>query len=167
MRKVVTACALMAATQVAAQEGAVANNTAFGDWVVACEAVSTAQTSCRILQTQQNADTGALVAQFIAYPQPEGGALLVAQMPIGVYLPGGAVFRAAEDEEAEQQGMVWQRCFGQICEAALALDAEAVANLTASGRILFGYQANPGEPAVITAVDVSTFAEALDAIRPQ
>ena len=143
------------------------NNASFGDWRVVCEAVSTTRTACRIVQSQRIAESGDLVAQFVAYPLSEGAALFVAQVPIGVYLPGGAVYRPAEDEAAEQTQMIWQRCAGPICEAALQLSAEDVAGFAETGALVFGYQMDPGADPIITRVDVSTFAEALEAVRQE
>ncbi len=167
MRKILPVIAMLIGLPVAAPAQEVANNAQFGDWIVACEAVSTQRTSCRIVQSQSIAETGALVAKFVAYPLAEGEALLVAQVPMGVYLPGGAVFRPADDETAEQQSMIWQRCAGAICEAALQLTADNVENLAAAESIIFGYQANPGQDPIVTRVSTSAFADALNAIRQE
>ena len=147
-----------------AQDQEVVPGQAFGDWVVACEVVSTARNACRLVQTQTRSN-GAFVLQLIAYPQQDGGALLVAQVPMGAYLPSGAVYRPADDAEAPQVSMIWQRCLGEVCEAALRLDEAAVTDLTQAGQIVFGYRLNPGEEPMLTGVDVSTLADGLAAIR--
>ncbi len=166
MRKLLAGLAMTLASGASAQEGEVANNAAFGDWVVTCDAVSTQRTSCRVVQTQSRSDTGTLVIQLLGYALAEGGALLVAQVPMGVYLPGGVSFREAADEDAPQQAMVWQRCAGQICEAALQLDAVSLQALNDAEQVLFGYQPQPGSAPVIAQVNTATLIEALDATRP-
>lgn len=148
----------------AAQEGEIANNTQFGDWIVTCEAVTISRTSCRLLQELSLVESNSLVARFIAFPAAEGSAVLLAQVPMGVYLPGGAVYRFADDEEAEQREMVWQRCLGDVCEAAIALTPEELSAFTEAGSLLFGYRADVQSEPIIAEVDVSRFAEAIAAI---
>ncbi|MFO6464305.1 invasion associated locus B family protein [Jannaschia sp. KMU-145] len=160
------------AAQDATAEGAapdgpaeVANNTLFGDWLVTCEAVTVARNVCRLVQEQKLRQGDALVARLIAFPTEDGGAVLLAQVPIGVYLPGGAVFRPEDDAEADQIEMVWQRCLGDVCEAAQALDAAALEALDASGAILFGYRADVNSNPIVTRVDMTDFKTGLDALR--
>lgn len=161
--KLAALAALVAGTAQAQDD--VAQGQAFGDWIVACEAVSTTRNACRIAQSQSRSSDGSLVLQLVAYPQAQGGAVLVAQVPMGVYLPDGATFRPRNDDDADSTGMIWQRCLGNICEAALRLDADGVAAFADAGEVLFGYRMIPGEPATITTVDTSTFVTALDAVR--
>lgn len=150
----------------------IANNTAFGDWVVQCEAVTVSRTICRLVQELTRTDDNALVVRFIALPTGEGDAILLAQVPIGAYLPGGAVYRldnldaaAAEPDPAEQREMIWQRCLGDLCEAAIAVSGPEMEAFTAEGGILFGYRPDVGADPVIVRADVSRFAEAISAIR--
>lgn len=158
----------------AAQTADIANNTAFGDWIVQCEAVSVSRNVCRIVQELTLKDTDQLVVRFIALPAGEDMAILLAQVPIGAYLPGGAVYRldlgkevAAEDEAAKQREMIWQRCLGDLCEAAISISTAEMESFTSTGRILFGYRADvQGDPVIVQA-DVSRFAEAIAAIRAE
>ena len=133
MRKWMMAAAMAAGLgSGAAAQNEVANNTQFGDWIVTCEAVTVSRTTCRLLQELTLRETNTLVARFIALPAAEGSAVLLAQVPMGVYLPGGAVYRFANDEEAEQREMIWQRCLGDVCEAAFALTPEEIAPASCS-----------------------------------
>jgi invasion protein IalB len=147
------------------QTGEVANNTRFGDWLVSCQAVTVTRNVCRLVQEQILRDSNTLVARLIALPAADGGAVLLAQVPMGVYLPGGAVFRLETDEEAEQQEMIWQRCLGDVCEAAQALDAAMLEQMDAAGGILFGYRADVASEPIITRVDMTNFRAGLDALR--
>jgi invasion protein IalB len=143
----------------------IANNTAFGDWVVQCEAISVSRNICRIVQELTLVDSNDLVVRFIALPAADGTAILLAQVPIGVYLPGGAVYRLAEREEDPQREMIWQRCLGELCEAALQIEAEEMASFTEAGAILFGYRPDIEAEPVIVRADMTRFAEAIEAIR--
>lgn len=143
-----------------------ANNTPFGSWLVSCEALSVKRSVCRLTQELTLRDSGDLVVRFIAIPA-EGGAILLAQVPIGVYLPGGAVWRPAEPEDAAQHDMIWQRCLGGVCEAAQGLTEADLATLSKAGTMLFGYRMDPnGEPLVVN-VDVSQFEAGLKELRGQ
>lgn len=149
-----------------ATEADVANNSAFGDWLVNCEAVSVRRSVCRLSQELSRRDDGALVARFIAMPV-EDGVILVSQVPMGAYLPGGAVYRFAERDDLEQREMIWQRCLGDICEAAAPISTEELALFDEADAILFGYRMDLDAEPVVVRVDVSRFSEAVAAIRAQ
>ncbi|MBM9595917.1 invasion associated locus B family protein [Roseitranquillus sediminis] len=140
------------------------NNTAFGDWILSCDAVTTSRTSCRLVQEQSLRESGQLVARFIAVPVSDG-AILLAQVPMGVYLPGGAVYRFEGDDAQEQREMIWQRCAGEVCEAAAPLDEEELALFAEVEALLFGFRMAPEAEPIVLRVDISEFAEAMDAIR--
>ena len=150
----------------------VANNATFGDWVVNCVAVKTRQTTCRLVHTLTRTDEGSLIVRLVGMPAEDGSAVLFAQVPMGVYLPGSGVFRpeAADGSDAgaaaAQTQMIWQRCLGEVCEAAVALPEETLATFTETGSILFGYRMNPDAEPIIVRVDVSRFAEGMAAITP-
>lgn len=142
----------------------VANRTAFGDWVVICDAVTVKKTACRLVQEQTLRDTGELVARFVAMPVADG-VILLAQLPMGVYLPGGAVYRIEGKDDVAQNEMIWQRCAGTICEAAAPISEEELAVFAEAEALLFGFRMTAqGEP-VILRVDISQFAEAVAMIR--
>ena len=155
-----------AASDASATSQDLANGTTFGDWLVACEAISVRDTACRLVQTLTLTDGQTLVSNFITVPS-EDGAILIAQVPMGVYLPGGAVYRFAGDEDAEQREMIWQSCQGQVCEAAAPLDAEELAAMDAAGKLLFGYRIRPDADPVVVEVDVTELSEGLDALRAE
>lgn len=138
----------------------IANNTAFGDWVVFCEAVTIRRTVCQLVQELSLRDSDRMLARFVALPVEEG-AVLVAQVPMGVYLPGGAVFRFADMDEEPQREMIWQRCFGEVCEAAIPLPEEELAVFARAQAMLFGFRMDAEEEPIILRVDVSRFAEAI------
>lgn len=167
MIKMAVFSALMAASPALAQDKPedVANNTQFGDWTVTCQAVTVARNICRLVQEQKMRDTKTLVARLIAFPAENDGAVLLAQVPMGVYLPGGAVFRLEGDDEEPQQEMIWQRCLGDVCEAALALDSEMLGKMTKAGAILFGYRGDVSSEPIITRVSLEKFGEGLNALR--
>lgn len=141
-----------------------ANNTAFGDWVVSCQAATVQRNICQLVQVQTLRETGQMLARFVALPV-EDGAILLAQMPMGVYLPGGAVYRFAENEELEQREMIWQRCLGEVCEAAAPLDDDELALFGAHDAILVGFRMSAEDEPIILNVDISQFNEALTALK--
>lgn len=144
----------------------VGNNTAFGDWLVNCEAVTTTRVACSLLQELSLAESDQLIVRFIVVPAEEDAAIMLAQVPIGAYLPGGAVFRLDdEDEDVEQRSMIWQRCLGPLCEAALRLDADELARFGENEQMLFGYRPTLEADPIVVGVDISQFNTALEAIR--
>ncbi|MGB2200130.1 MAG: invasion associated locus B family protein [Pseudooceanicola atlanticus] len=147
-----------------ATEVDLANRTQFGAWIVTCEAATVRRTVCRLVQEQTLRDSGALVARFIAQPVSDG-AILLAQTPMGTYLPGGAVYRFAGNEDIEQREMIWQRCLGDVCEAAAPLDEDELALFSDNDALLFGFRMDVASDPIILNVDISQFNDALTALR--
>lgn len=142
----------------------VTNNTAFGNWIVSCEAVTVSRTACTLIQQLTLAENDELVARFVVVPVEGGEAVMLAQVPAGVWLPGGAVYRFADDETLEQREMTWQRCGDDLCEAAIGLDGAEVALFAEKDQLLFGYSVARDAQPVVVGVDISRFGEGLEAI---
>ena len=142
----------------------VANNTPFGDWRVSCDAVSVSQTFCQLVQQQSVFDTNKLAGRFAAFLAQNGGSILLVQVPIGVYLPGGAVFRLDDKDAIPQKKMVWQRCLGPICEAAILLDEATVSQMESSGAMLFGYRMDSDAKPIVLRVNLNRFGEGIEAL---
>ena len=150
------------ATEAAATD--VANNSVFGDWVMACEAVTVSRNMCRLVQEQSLRETGEMLARFIAVPVADG-VILLAQVPMGVYLPGGAVYRFEGQDDVEQREMVWQRCADTVCEAAAPVDEEELARFAEADGLLFGFRMDAQAEPIVLRVDLEQFGEAVDLIR--
>lgn len=146
------------------QNEAIANNSAFGNWLLNCEAITTADVRCRLVQLLSRAEDNALIVQFIVLAAGDGTHLLLAQTPIGVYLPGGAVYRFADNEDVEQREMIWQRCIGDICEAAIRIDEAERALFAEHDTLLFGFRVDVETDPIIVGVDISEFENALKAL---
>ncbi len=142
----------------------VANNSSFGDWVISCDAVTVRRTVCRLIQEQSMRESGELVARFVAVPVADG-VILLAQVPMGVYLPGGAVYRIAGRDDLEQREMIWQRCAADVCEAAAPVDDAELALFAEAESLLFGFRPTAESDPVILNVDISEFATAVQLIR--
>lgn len=163
---------VLSAAAVGAQDSAatstnnaeIRNGQRIGDWVVSCDAVTVRQTACRLVQEQSMRDGGALVARFIAVPVVDG-AILLAQVPMGVYLPGGAVYRFGDNEALEQRELIWQSCAGQICEAAAPLDEEELAQFESHSNILFGFRPTAEDDPVVLRVNIDGFSDAIAILR--
>lgn len=149
------------ATAQEAPAASVANGAAFGDWVVRCQALGVQQTQCNLVQELTMADTGALVARLLV-TELQGGPTLIAHVPIGAYLPSGLVYQV-EADETPQRDMIWQRCLGDICEGALALDDAEIERLS-EGTMLVGYRPAPGVDPVIVRVQMDGFGDGVAAI---
>lgn len=147
-----------------AQNEAIANNSSFGNWLLNCEAVTTADIRCRLIQQLSRSDDNALIVRMVVLPAGDGTHLLLAQTPIGVYLPGGAVYRFAENDTLEQRQMIWQRCAGQLCEAAIRIDAEELVEFEKHETLLFGYRTDVASDPIIVGVDISQFGDAVKAL---
>ncbi|WP_316016033.1 invasion associated locus B family protein [Roseobacter sp. HKCCA0434] len=144
--------------------GVIPNNASFGGWQVTCEAVGVGQTSCNLVQTLLRADDETLLLRLLVTRLGED-LVLLAQTPIGVYLPSGAVYQV-EGDDTPQRDMVWQRCLGPLCEAALALDEEEIARI-GEGTMLFGYRPGPGAEPVILQVTLDGLGEGIASVFPE
>ncbi|KFE36567.1 invasion associated locus B family protein [Thioclava atlantica] len=142
----------------------IANNTAFGDWVVSCQAATVKKTVCRLVQEQRVKNSNQLLARFIAVPAKDG-AVLIAQVPMGVYLPGGAVYRFEGKDDLKQRDMVWQTCLNGVCEAAAPLSADELNLFNENKAILFGYKPTAEGKPVVLRVSVEQFNKALEVLR--
>ena len=141
------------------------NGQLVGDWVVTCEAVTVSRTQCRLVQEQSMRETGQMVARFIAIPVSDG-AILLAQVPMGVYLPGGAVYRFAGKDDIEQRNMIWQRCAETVCEAAAPLTEEELGLFAQNDALLFGFRETADAEPVVLRVGIDGFAGAIAKLRP-
>ena len=128
----------------------------FGDWVLVCDGGQ----PCRMVQQQTVIETGALAVRLIAVKTSDG-AILAAQVPMGVHLPSGAVYRLRTPEDAPQREMIWQRCMSDVCEAALPLDADELALFSQNDALLFAYRMSPNEEARIIQVSLNGFEDGL------
>ena len=148
----------------AAQAQEVANNAEFGNWIVRCEAVSTERNRCQLVQMMTRTKDQSLVVRLVAIPAQNGQTLLVAQVPLGAYLPSSPVIGRPDAAEEEQYEMIWQRCMGQVCEAAMVVQPEELAKFKTAQSLLFGYRMDKTQDPIVVQVDVSRLEEGLGAI---
>lgn len=133
----------------------------FGDWVLVCDGGQ----PCRLIQQQTERESGALAVRLIALKVDEG-AVLAAQVPMGVHLPSGAVYRFETPEGEPQRQMIWQRCMDEICEAAIQLDEDELALLGQNDALLFAYRMSPQDEPRIMQVSLAGFADGLERTGP-
>ncbi len=140
-------------------------NTRFGDWIVRCEAVTVTRNVCRVVQEQVLRTDNSLVLRLIGAPVDDGGAVLIAQVPMGVHLPSGAVFRKDGDDAAPQTQMIWQSCYSSVCEAVLVMDEAELSQFEALNTILFGYRMSLDTAPTITQLNTAGFRAGLASLR--
>lgn len=129
----------------------------FGDWVLVCDG----DQPCRLLQQQTERESGALAVRLIAVKVADG-AVMAAQVPMGVHLPSGAVYRLQTPEDEPQRQMIWQRCLDDICEAAIQLDTRELELFGQSDAILFAYRLSPEDEPRIMQINLAGFLEGLE-----
>ena len=129
----------------------------FGDWVLVCDGGQ----PCRLIQQQTERETGDLAVRMIAL-KVDDGAVLAAQMPMGVHLPSGAGYRFETPEDEPQRQMVWQRCMDNICEAAIQLDEQELEFFGQNDSILFAYRLTPQDEPRIMQVSLAGFLDGLE-----
>lgn len=129
----------------------------FGDWVLVCDGGQ----PCRLIQQQTISESGELALRIIAIKTEEGGVMAV-QVPMGVHLPSGAVYRLRTPESEPQRQMIWQRCQSDVCEAAIQLDARELDLFSATDALLFAYRQNPQDEPRIIQVRLAGFMEGLE-----
>lgn len=112
----------------------------YDDWVVRCERAEGGSKVCEVAQTLQigNQQQG-LVAQVVFGKLKNDAPLrLVLQLPVGVWLPGGATFTAGDNGKAIPASFKF--CI-QACIADTDLSAQEAAALpTASGAASLAFQ---------------------------
>ena len=140
------------ATSGSAEAQEARQGTAFGDWLLACEAVGVNRTSCVIRQTLTRRDGGALIADVIlrrleAEDDPRIALVLVT--PTGMFLPEAPGM--AIDAGGETLPLQWRSCDAQRCVASRVLTEDDVASLSGGGRMSLGYRpVNRDEPVIFS-----------------
>ena len=167
MKALIATVFLALAPAAALAQGPVANDTAFGDWRVACRAVTTDQTECRLVQTVTRTSDKSLVVRLIAVPRTDTGVVLVAQMPMGVFLGARPAMRLEGSPEGSEISFAWQRCVKDICEAAVPLTDAQLADMMKAGKVLFGYKAKPADKPLVVRLNVAQLDTGLAAIAPK
>ena len=141
------------------------NGAEFGDWQLSCEALTTTELTCSVVQQLTRTADGSLIARLVVINgADEGQFLLVGQTPDGVHLPSGFVYSFDDEEIAETRDLVWQQCLAGVCEAALIWDAEELAVVNQYDNLLMAYRQAPGVDPLVFRVDVSELDSALVAL---
>lgn len=163
MRAFVLALSLLVSHAAKAQD--VQNGQAFGDWAVNCSAVAVGQTACVLQQQILRSEDRAFVAQLLAFRTPDHSkTFLSARVPVGVYFPAGFAIRPENSDEILR--FVWQSCGRDLCEAAVEIDAETLAKLTAEGTTILGaYRPNIQAENFVFSFSMTGAAQGLDALK--
>ena len=131
-----------------AQTVRVENGARFGSWTVSCEAVAVNETLCVLSQRLVRSDTGAALAELIAFNADDGpGAWLVARVPNGVFFPAGFVM--AQQDSDTQFDLEWQACSPDMCEALIALDGDILDQMVSGEDWAAGYRPDIASDSVV------------------
>ncbi len=96
----------------------------FKDWAVRCEQRDDTATTTCILSQRVALDSGQTVMSVtIAYLPDADDAAAVFRLPLGIFLPAGAV---VEVDKTDQIRLVIQRCDQRGCWAPLKLDGKTI-----------------------------------------
>lgn len=148
----------------AAGEPRLVNGARFGAWAVACEAVAVNETACILTQKLiAKADNRFLAEMVLVRPKGEARVILAARVPIGVHFPSGFVMKPEKSEE--RSALVWQSCNRDICEAAIELSAEKLAELETGGGATAGYRPNARSEPVVFRIAFEGAGQGLDSLQ--
>ena len=112
-----------------------------GDWTFQCLAVSATQNVCALTQVLGNPKTNQrILALTLRAAGKDNKLLLLAQAPLGVFLPAGLVGKI---DDREQFNFSWQRCTRQGCQAAAQINDARKAALKAGKNLLLGFKVQP------------------------
>lgn len=158
------AAAVPSAPASVAGEPRLVNGARFGAWAVACEAVAVNETACILTQKLiAKADNRFLAEMVLVRPKGEARVILAARVPIGVHFPSGFVMKPEKSEE--RSALVWQSCNRDICEAAIELSAEKLAELETGGGATAGYRPNARSEPVVFRIAFEGAGQGLDSLQ--
>ena len=147
-----------------APEQRLVNGARFGQWAVACEAIAVNETACILTQKLiAKADNRFLAEMVLVRPKGESRLILAARVPIGVHFPSGFVMKPEKSEE--RSAFVWQSCNRDICEAAIELSAEKLAELEKTGGATAGYRPNARSEPVVFRIAFEGASQGLDSLQ--
>ncbi|MEJ1376490.1 MAG: invasion associated locus B family protein [Candidatus Sedimenticola sp. (ex Thyasira tokunagai)] len=134
----------------------------FGNWLHECESGSEEKRICALTHTVHSTDSkGVILKLTIRKLGSEQTPVLVALVPLGIYLPAGVV---AMVDSSPQFPLVVQRCTVQGCEAFSPLDPKQLWRLKAGKRLLIGFKARRGPSTVTLPVSLSGVSDGLQAM---
>ncbi len=158
------AAAVPSAPASAAGEPRLVNGARFGAWAVACEAVAVNETACILTQKLiAKADNRFLAEMVLVRPKGEARVILAARVPIGVHFPSGFVMKPEKSEE--RSALVWQSCNRDLCEAAIELSAEKLAELETGGGATAGYRPSARSEPVVFRIAFEGAGQGLDSLQ--
>lgn len=153
-----------AAPTAAVADPRLVNGARFAAWAVACEAIAVNETACILTQKLiAKADNRFLAEMVLVRPKGESRLILAARVPIGVHFPSGFVMKPEKGEE--RSAFVWQSCNRDVCEAAIELSAEKLAELETGGGATAGYRPNARSEPVVFRIAFDGARQGLDSLQ--
>ena len=115
----------------------------FKDWVVRCEnPEDTEDKSCFLFQRVALNSGQTVLSVTVAYPQTSEEAAAVFRLPLGIFLPAGAVIQVDKNEPIK---LVVQRCDQKGCWAPLKLDTTTLTLLKKGHEAKVGFNNTGGK----------------------
>lgn len=153
----------IAAHPVAAASKKPPSGKVFGDWGVICESPDNGKTEkCFITQTQDMKDKGRLLQTSIGYLGPNNEPIIIAKLPLGIYIPGGAAYKVGQEA---QVSMVIQRCTNDGCVAVGPLPEAVLKAMNAGSEAVIGVMPAVNAKTVTIALSTKGFKEAFASLK--
>lgn len=131
----------------------------FGDWLHECETGSDDKPICALTHTVTSSDgEGTLLKLTIRKLGTEQKPVLVALVPLGIYLPSGVVGMA---DASPQFSLVLQTCTVLGCEAIFPMNPKQLWRLKAGKQLVIGFKAQRGSSTVTLSISLAGVSEGL------
>jgi invasion protein IalB len=136
---------------------------AFKDWTIACETTAAKEKKCYASQTQTMKDGGKQLLKFmVGYLGPKQEPTAVVILPLGIYLPAGALFKVDKNPDVR---LAIQSCVPDGCRSTVTLDKNALKALReGTAMVVSVMSADASNKQVNIPVSLKGFKSAFDSL---
>jgi len=141
----------------------------FGDWIFACKALGPEKTVCAIVQNidyqteQVQKRLLTLTVRRLQSPESKTSkTILLARLPLGIFLPSGV---AARIDETEQFPMFVQTCSQMGCEAVVELDKQKLRGMKAGKKLFIGFKVQANSKVVTIPASLIGFSKGIAVLK--
>ncbi len=134
----------------------------FGGWVYECEALSASKTVCAFTYTVVTEDGASRILKLsFGKLGQKDEFVLVALLPLGIYLPAGVHGKIDNGETFE---LVMRTCTTLGCEAMILVDPKLRWKMKAGKDLFIEFTARPGAKPITLPVSLNGISAGLDAM---